>query len=199
MTGNLRPLQAISPNRIAPVVRRSPDGVRELVMMRWGFPLVSVGVRKPRNSYLTHVEITDHRYWQNYLTKPEARCLIPVTSFSELDKNRAPWSNYAWFARDESRPLMFFAGIWREWEGNRGTKDNPEIGRHMIFTLLTTQASPDVTPIHAEAMPVLLLDEKDLDLWMNASWENARRLQETPPAGVLRIVARNTIDDGVWV
>ena len=37
LTGNLAP-PAIFPDQMAPVVRTGPDGVRELVMMRWGFP-----------------------------------------------------------------------------------------------------------------------------------------------------------------
>ena len=38
LTGNMPPLPAIFPDKLAPVVRTAPDGVRELVMMRWGFP-----------------------------------------------------------------------------------------------------------------------------------------------------------------
>jgi putative SOS response-associated peptidase YedK len=34
MTGNLRPLSAVFPDHLAPVVRTAPDGARELVMMR---------------------------------------------------------------------------------------------------------------------------------------------------------------------
>jgi hypothetical protein len=33
---------------------------------------------------------------------------------------------------------MFFAGIWREWEGDRGTKTIPDVGKHMVFSFLTT-------------------------------------------------------------
>jgi putative SOS response-associated peptidase YedK len=46
---------------------------------------------------------------------------------------------------------MFFAGIWREWEGNRGTKVAPDVGVHTVFSFLTTDASPDVAPIHPDA------------------------------------------------
>jgi putative SOS response-associated peptidase YedK len=38
LAGNMPPMPAVFPNRIAPVVRVGPDGVRELVMMKWGFP-----------------------------------------------------------------------------------------------------------------------------------------------------------------
>ena len=48
-----------------------------------------------------------------------------------------------------SRPVMFFAGIWREWAGDRGTKAEHVNGKHLLFGFLTTEASPDVAPIHA--------------------------------------------------
>ena len=194
-TGNLEPLPAIFPNRMAPVVRHGGDQ-RELLMMRWGFPPPSIPGQKPRNPYLTNVRNTDSRYWQTYLKKPEHRCLVPVTSFSEPDNSQGPKSIWTWFAQDETRPLMFFAGIWREWEGDRGTKATPDIGKHLVFSFLTTDASPDVAPIHPDATPVLLLDEETREAWMNAPWEVARELQRPPPGGALRVVATDTKKDG---
>jgi hypothetical protein len=67
LTGNMPPLPAIFPNRMAPIVRVALDGVRELVMARWGFPPPSIPGGKPRNPYLTNVRNTDSRYWQTYL------------------------------------------------------------------------------------------------------------------------------------
>ena len=160
LTGNFEPLPAVFPNRMAPVVRVAPDGVRELGMMRW-------------------------------------RCLVPVTSFAEPDNNQGPRSIWTWFAQDESRPLMFFAGIWREWEGDRGTKTIPDVAKHLVFSFLTTDSSPDVAPIHPDATPVLLLDEDARETWMNAPIEEALFLQRPPPAGTLRIVATDTKQDGV--
>jgi putative SOS response-associated peptidase YedK len=62
-TGNLPPLPAVFPNRMAPVVRTGADGQRELLMMRWGFPPPFIPGSKPRNPYLTNVRKTDSRYW----------------------------------------------------------------------------------------------------------------------------------------
>jgi putative SOS response-associated peptidase YedK len=195
LTGNMPSLPAVFPNRSAPVVRTAPDGVRELLMTRWGFPPPSIPGAKSRNPYLTNVRNTDSRYWRTYLKKPESRCLVPVTSFAEPDNNQGPRSIWTWFAQDESRPLMFFAGIWREWEGDRGTKTIPDVGRHMVFSLLTTEASPDVAPIHSDATPVLLLDEDAREMWMNAPWELAQTLQRPRPAGALRVVATDVKQD----
>ena len=90
---------------------------------------------------------------------------------------------------------MFFAGIWREWEGDRGTIAHPSNGKHLVFSFLTTDASPDVAPIHPDATPVLLLNEAAREEWMNAPWEIARELLKPPPAGTLRIVRRDAKED----
>lgn len=118
-----------------------------------------------------------------------------MTSFAEPDNNQGPRSIWIWFAQDETRPLRFFAGIWREWEGDRGTKTVPDLGTHTVFSFLTTDASPDVAPIHPDATPVLLLDEAAREQWMNAPIEEALLLQKPPPAGALKVVAVDTKQD----
>ena len=195
LTGNLPTMPAIFPDHNAPIVRNSPTG-RELLMARWGFPPPAIPGSKPRNPYLTNVRKTDSRFWLPWLKKTEHRCLVPVTSFAEPDNNQGPRSIWTWFARDESRPLMFFAGIWREWEGERGPKANRVAGNHLLFSFLTTDASPDVALVHPDATPVLLLDEAAREAWMMSPWEIARGLQKPPPASALRVVATDTKQDG---
>ena len=46
--------------------------------------------------------------------------------------------------------LFFFAGVWWEWEGRRGTMAAPAEGKHLIFSFLTTAADATVAPIHAK-------------------------------------------------
>jgi putative SOS response-associated peptidase YedK len=195
--GNLPPLPAIFPDCMAPIVRGN-GGDREMIMARWGFPPPPPHLgAKPSTRPVTNVRNTDSRHWTPWLKKPEHRCLVPVTSFSEPD-NRAGIdkpSIWTWFARDESRPVMFFAGIWREWEGTRGTKRFPLQGNHLLYSFLTTDASPDVAPIHPDATPVLLLTQDEQEAWLNAPWEIARDLQRPPPAGTLRIVAAGEKQD----
>lgn len=196
LVGNLPQLPAIFPNRMAPVVREGADGHRELLMMRWGFPPPNIPGQKPRNPYLTNVRNTDSRYWQTYLKKPEARCLVLATSFAEPDNNQGPKSIWTWFAQDESRPVFCFAGIWREWEGDRGTKAIPDLGKHLVFSFLTTDASHDVAPIHSDATPVCLFTEDEREMWMNAPVELALTLQRPPARGTLKIVSAGEKQDG---
>jgi putative SOS response-associated peptidase YedK len=122
-----------------------------------------------------------------------------VTSFAEPDNTQGPRSIWTWFSHndgsDDTRPLFFFAGIWREWEGDRGTKAAPDVGNHILFSFLTTDASPDVVSVHPDATPVCLFDQATRDMWMHAPWEIARELQKPPPAGSLKIIATDTKED----
>ena len=122
-----------------------------------------------------------------WLKKPEHRCLVPVTSFGE-GTDSAPKTT-KWFALSDERPLFFFAGIWRNWTGTRGTKAKPVEGEHVVYSFLTTDANDDVAPIHAKAMPVILRYPDECERWLTESWQHASKLQRPLPNGVLKIVA----------
>ena len=195
LAGNFEPLPAILPNRTAPIIRTAPDGEREMISMRWGFmPAISPGLAAS-NRCLTNVRNTESRFWRTWLEKPLHRCLVPATSFAVRVHKAKPWV-LTWFAQDESRPLMFFAGIWHEWEGNHRNTTAPNFGKYSRFSILTTETSPDVTPIHSDATPVLLQDETARERWMNAPVEEALLLRSAPPAGSLRVVAIHAKQDG---
>lgn len=199
MTNGQPPLPAIFPNRVAPIVRAAENGERSIEPARWGFPPPNIPGRKPKNPYLTNVRKTDSTFWKPWLKDPFHRCLVPVTSFSEPDNTAGDDkpSVWTWFAKDDSRPLMFFAGIWREWEGDRGTKTAPVPGKHLLYSFLTTDAAPDIKAVHPDATPVLLLTEEDRETWMTAPVERALELQRRPmPAGTLKVVARGEKQDG---
>ena len=191
LTGNLEPLPAVFPDQMAPVVRTAPDGARELVMMRWGFPSPTA-IHGP--TLVTNVRNTSSHWWRPWLSKPAQRCLVPVTSFCEYDHATKP-PTPTWFALDEARPPFFFAGIWRPWTGTRGTKAKPVAGEHMLFSFLTTTANAVGAPVHPKAMPVLLLDEAARETWLHGSAEAALALQRPAPEDALRIVARGEKQD----
>lgn len=82
--GNLPPQPAIFPDGIAPVVRDTSKG-RELLKMRWGFPSPPIYGGPP----VMNVHNVKSSYWKPWL-KPEQRCLVPATSFSEYTDTPDP-------------------------------------------------------------------------------------------------------------
>jgi putative SOS response-associated peptidase YedK len=87
--GNLPSFPAIFPNNPAPVVRAA-DGGRELLTMHWGMP------NPPQfGGYNTNIRNVRSPHWRRWM-KPESRCLVPATSFSEY----APEPNLATGKKD---------------------------------------------------------------------------------------------------
>ena len=112
-------LPGIFPDYAAPIVRTGADGVRELVMARWGMPSPAFALQgKKVDRGVTNVRNTASPHWRRWLV-PAARCLVPFTSFSEPGLNAEGKSEPVWFALDDSRPLAFFAGIWTGWTSTR--------------------------------------------------------------------------------
>jgi putative SOS response-associated peptidase YedK len=183
-TGNMPPLPAIFPDTMAPVVRTAEDGERELIMMRWGMPCPPQYGSRP----VTNIRNCKSPHWRSWL-RPEHRALIPATSFCEWTDSSPKVTH--WFALDESRPLFAFAGIWCSWQGVR----KKEEGEHLLFGFLTCEANEVVRPIHAKAMPVILTEPEEMDIWLRAPVAEALQLQRAVPADALRIVAQGARED----
>jgi putative SOS response-associated peptidase YedK len=191
-TGNMPPLPGIFPDYSAPIVRNQPGG-RELTMARWGMPSPILAL-KGRNSDpgVTNVRNVKSPHWRRWLGV-ESRCVVPFTSFSEnehlADGTRPP----VWFAFDETRPLAFFAGIWTRWTSVRKVREGETTND--LFAFLTTDPNKLVGSIHSKAMPVILTTPEEIDTWMEASAEDALKLQRPLVDGTLVIVARGEKKD----
>ncbi|WP_082554662.1 MULTISPECIES: SOS response-associated peptidase family protein [unclassified Caulobacter] len=101
-----------------------------------------------------------------------------------------------WFALDDSRPLAFFAGIWTPHACVRmKSKGWEEIE---AYGFLTTESAEPVKTYHSKAMPVILTEPAEWDLWMSdAPWTEVAQLQRPQPEGRLKILARGGKGDDV--
>ncbi|HEY0435964.1 MAG TPA: SOS response-associated peptidase [Phenylobacterium sp.] len=213
---NQPPMSGVYPDYAAPIITRTPDGGREMRDVRWGLPSSSQALfvaAKKRADKLrakgqdfdfsallkmepdrgtTNVRNTDSKHWTRWLG-PENRCLVPFTSFSEPDQVGGSLQP-VWFALDEHRPLAFFAGVWTPWTCVRKVTEG-EVSCD-LFGFLTTDANADVATYHSKAMPVILTEPADCDLWLSdAPWPEVRPLQRPLPDGALKVVVRGVRKD----
>ncbi len=188
-TGNLPLFPGIFPDQLAPIVRRGPDGERELVTARWGMP----GPPQFGGQPVTNIRKVTSPHWRGWLGN---RCVVPATSFCEYADTK-PRKTPIWFALGEDRPLFAFAGLWARWRGARGPKSARAEGEHQLYGLLTTDANALVAPIHPKAMPVILTTPAEVDLWLEGQTLDALNLQRPLPDSALGIVARGEKEDGV--
>jgi putative SOS response-associated peptidase YedK len=189
-SGNQPPLPETYPDQLAPIVRDA-EGQRIMEMRRWGMPtppkfLAAGSIDRG----VTNIRNTSSAHWRAWL-KPEHRCLVPVTAFSEPTDKPNPQTrkkDWYWFALDDTQPLFAFAGLWCDWHGIRGTKKEPIEGRHRLHAFLTTEPNGVVQPIHSKAMPAILTTPEEFDAWLSAPIEEALRLQRPLPDHTLKIV-----------
>ena len=61
-----------------------------------------------------------------------------------------------------------------------------------LFAFLTTEPNDGVGAVHPKAMPVILRDQEEIETWLTAPNDEAMRLQQPLPDGVLKVVARGS-------
>jgi putative SOS response-associated peptidase YedK len=174
------PIEDVFPNKPAPVVVLR-DGEHVVCEdMLWGFPKYQGG-----KTWGTNFRTLRNAQWKPWLDR-EHRCVVPVTAFAEPDKNTPRGAVlWRWFERPDKQPF-FFAGIWRPWTGDRGTKKTPNVGDHTLFSIMTSEPNALVASVHEQAMPVVLMTPQDVDRWLKgSSVEDALAMQSPAPDNAL--------------
>lgn len=138
----------------------------ELRTMSWGFPLKQTSKKtgkpiKPKAVNNARSDKLLTPFWKGAFTKPEQRCLIPVTAFAEavgeVGKMTRTWLSV------EEEPVFACAGIWR---------DSDEWGQ--VYSMVMTDARDDMLEIH-DRMPVIL-KEADRQRWLETDAGDALAL-----------------------
>jgi putative SOS response-associated peptidase YedK len=156
---NLEPRDDIWPTDKAPVIRRLEDGTNEFAELPWGFP-----PGRPKGAPVINFRSEGRRF-------PVGRCLVPASHFFEFTGTKSPKAK--WKFTNAGEDWFCFAGLWRPM---------PEGGE--AFTLLTTDPSADVAPIHDRQM--VILERANWSAWLEQTGNEADLLRALP-AGSLNV------------
>ena len=176
----------VYPDRMAPIVTRSEEG-HVLRNARWGLPSPPKYHSKSGiDRGVTNVRNVSSPHWRRWLG-PDNRCLVPLTRFAEPRLGKG--AGNAWFELVDDRPA-FFAGVWvPDWTSIRKLKDGESTDD--LFAFLTCDPNAVVEPIHPKAMPVILTEADELDVWLNAPWTEAKALQRPLRDELLEMTSSN--------
>lgn len=193
-SGNLPSMAGIFPDYPAPIIRHGGIGGWQLTKARWGMPTPQVFLEGRRTDPgVTNIRNMASPHWKRWLGV-QNRCLVPFTSFSEIDSRPgAPRNHPVWFALGEGRPLAFFAGIRAEWTSVRKLKEGEVTAD--LFGFLTCPPNREVAPVHPKAMPIILTKPEEWRHWLTAPTHEALRLQRPLADGMLQIVAEGVRED----
>lgn len=155
---DLQPRFNLAPSQSAPIVRLSPAGERELVLLRWGLipswaKDPSIGNRMINARAETLAEKASFR-----AALKDRRCLVLADGFYEWQKQGAKKQPYLIKAADGSPFAM--AGLWERWN-DRSSGEIVE-----SFTIVTSAANEGLQAIH-ERMPAIL-DTAGQEAWLTA-------------------------------
>jgi len=163
--GNLAPRFNIAPTQGAAVVRLDPAAPsgRALDLLIWGLvpswaKEAAIGSRLINARAETVAEKPSFR-----AAFGRRRCLVPADGFYEWQVAPGGKQPYR-ITLSDGRPFAF-AGLWEHWQG-------PDGAELESFTIITTEANPQLRPIH-HRMPVIL-----------AADAHARWLDHEDPGGL---------------
>ncbi len=160
ITFDYQPRYNIAPTQEAPVLAVDRRGTR-LGLLRWG--LVPQWAEDPQvgNRMInarSETVATKPAFRYAYQSR---RCLVMADGFYEWKPAEHGSPKQPFWIHQPDRIPMGFAGLWECWD--RGSEPL------FTFTILTTEASPDVAGIH-KRMPVII-PPADAALWLDHTAE----------------------------
>jgi putative SOS response-associated peptidase YedK len=175
---NGKPRYNVGPMQRAPVIRRR-GGRAEIDELTWGLiPSWSRDTTIAARCINARSEtVASQPAFRSAFAR--SRCLVPADSFYEWQAEgrvKLPWR----FLRKDAAPLLF-AGLWESWSPPTEPERPVE-----TFTVLTTQPSGDILPVH-DRMPVILSGPAAA-VWLDpkSGSEDLLRLCMPLPEGTLR-------------
>lgn len=180
----------------APFLRLARDGFgSELVTGQWGLIPIDSETAVPRKKDGSKLSTFNARseeiHWKWSFRDVWAmgqRCIIPAQSFFE--PNWETGRHIPWQFRRANGKLWGLAGIWNTWI-DRATGEV-----HESFSMLTINADahplmsrmhkpdPKRPPNKQDKRSVVVLEEKDYDLWLRGSVEEAKALIQPSPVEI---------------
>ena len=154
---NTRALWNGAPTHDFPIIRRNPEGVRSLDLLRWG--LVPHWSKTDKAAYATinaKAETLAEKPTFREAWRKGRRCIVPLDAFYEwkagADGKKQPYA----ISRADGT-LLAVAGLWESKTLSDGTVLR-------TFTIITTTANELLAQIH-DRMPVILAAE-DVPMWL---------------------------------
>lgn len=161
--GELPERYNIAPSEQVPAIRISPDGSRQLCLLRWGL-IPSWAKEPPRGLINARSETVSEKPSFRHAFKHN-RCIIPTSGFYEWQKNGDRKTPY--YIHMANNDPMAFAGIWDAWRSPQGEVIES-------CAILTTSANDLVAKLH-DRMPVILQPET-FDLWLDPEVQDTEKL-----------------------
>jgi putative SOS response-associated peptidase YedK len=157
----------IAPSQSIPIVRLTPEGQRECVMVRWG--LLPSWSKEPKTDYSTI-----NARAETVAIKPAfrtafrfRRCLIPADGYYEWAVRPGSKTKQPYYIGLRDGEMFAFAGLWERWQRQDTVIES--------CTIIVTEANELTRTIH-DRMPVIL-GEQDYASWLSTAGRQTELLQ----------------------
>lgn len=169
----------IAPTTTARICRWDQNQQREYAPCRWGLvPSWSKSIGKPLINARSETADQKNSFRNSFKRR---RCLVFATGYYEWQSS--PSGKQPYFIHHPDHHPMLFYGLWERW---RGPREKPLDTPLESYTILTTDAAPDLASIH-DRMPCVVDLDSDFESWLNPEFQDLDQLRSrlTPSAGLV--------------